>query len=225
MSHDCYNNICPVAMVCQVLEPRWTLLVLCEMWSGSTHFNDIRRGMPTMSPTLLSKRLKQMEKNGLIYRSVTGSGGIEYKTAPKTNELEPIIFALGKWAHRNVEKEVTLDNRDAKVLMWNMGRKVNTAMLPKNRRSVIQFIFPDLPEAERNYWIVAKPGMPVDVCYVEPGFDVDLYVTSPLKTMTSAWMGHSSLRREIDHETISLIGNEKLIASLGDWMVLSDFAA
>jgi DNA-binding HxlR family transcriptional regulator len=225
MSKDCYNNVCPIAMACELLQPRWTLLVLCEMWWGSTHFNDIRRGVPSMSPTLLSKRLKEMEKNGLIYRSVSGSGSIEYKTTPIANELEPIIEALGKWAHRNVDADVTMDNLDAKVLMWNMRRKVNTAVLPKNRRSVIQFIYPDLPEGERNYWIIARPGAPVDVCYMEPGFDVDLYITTNLKTMASAWLGHTSLRGEVDRGTISLIGDETLVASLCDWMVVSSYAA
>jgi DNA-binding HxlR family transcriptional regulator len=225
MSNDCYHHFCPVSKACELLEPRWTLLVLCEMWSGSTHFNDIRRGVPTISPTLLSKRLKQMEQNGLIYRSVSGSGDIQYKTRPKTDELKPIIFALGQWAHRNVDKEVTLEHLNAAVLMWNMRRKVNTAVLPKNRRCVIQFIYPELPEAERNYWLIAKPGVAIDLCTIEPGFDVDLYVTADLKAMTSAWMGLSSLQGEIERNQITLIGDESLIASLCDWMVLSNYAA
>lgn len=225
MTNDCYNQFCPVAKVCELLEPRWTLLILCEMWSGSSRFNDIRRGVPTMSPTLLSKRLKQMEASGLIKREVTPGGEINYRTTPTTNELEPIVHALGQWAHRNIDADVTLEKLDARLLMWNMRRKVNTAALPSNRRTVIQFIYPELPLEERNYWIISRPGTPVDLCSINPGHDVDLYITADLKAMTSAWMGLSSLQFEIDRRKISLLGDTSLMASIGDWMVRSRYAA
>lgn len=226
MANECYNQFCPVAKACEILEPRWTLLILCEMWAGSTRFNDIRRGVPAMSPTLLSKRLKQMELNGLIFRSVSpASGDIQYKTTAITAELEPIVYALGKWAHRNIDAEITLERLDARLLMWNMRRKVNTAVLPKDRRCVIQFIYPELPEGERNYWIIARPGQPVDLCAIDPGHDVDLYVTADLRAMTSAWMGFSSLQAEVTQNNIMLIGDTNLIASIGDWMVRSRYAA
>jgi DNA-binding HxlR family transcriptional regulator len=224
MTNDCYNQFCPVSKVCEILEPRWTLLILCEMWQGSTHFNEIRRGVPTMSPTLLSKRLKEMERNGLIIRE-QGSNNIAYRVTDIARELEPIVFALGQWAHRNINADVTLENLDARLLMWNMRRKVNTAILPRNRRSIIQFIYPELPPDERNYWVIAQPGLPADLCSIDPGFDVDLYVTADLKAMTSAWMGYSTLQREIDDGKVILTGDTHLMNSIGDWMVRSRYAA
>lgn len=226
MTDTAYHHFCPVAKACEILEPRWTMLVLCEMWNGYTRFNDIRRGVPAMSPTLLSARLKQMEKHGLVRREVNAATEeIHYRTTPLADELAPIVTALGDWAHRNVDAAVCLEQLDAKLLMWNMRRKVNTAVLPKRRRSVIQFIFPELPEAERNYWIIGRPGEPADLCSQDPGHDVDLYVTADLGALTAAWMGHSTLQAEMARDKIALIGDEYLINSIGEWMVRSRYAA
>ncbi len=226
MTKDCYISFCPTAKVCEILEPRWTLLILCEMWTGSTHFNDIRRGVPAMSPTLLSKRLKELEGHGLLTRIPEKAGnGYTYHLTRIAMELQPIIDQLGDWAHRNIDTEVKLERLDARVLMWNMRRKVNVAVLPRTRRSVIQFIYPELPEATRNYWVIARPGFPIDMCMIDPGQNVDLYVTAELRAMTSAWMGYTSLASEMDKGTIELVGDEHLINSIGDWMVRSRFAA
>ncbi|MFN0193988.1 MAG: winged helix-turn-helix transcriptional regulator [Aestuariivirga sp.] len=226
MSFESYHHFCPVAKACELIEPRWSLLVLCEMWNGYTRFNDIRRGIPAMSPTLLSTRLKQMEKNGLVRRDVNGATGeIQYRTTPLADGLSPIVKALGDWAHRNVDAAVCLEEVDVRILMWNLRRKVNTAVLPRHRKSVIQFIFPELPDAERNYWILGRPGEPADICMIDPGHDVDLYVTADALALASAWIGHSTLQAEMAREKIVLTGDALLMNSIGDWMVRSSFAA
>lgn len=225
MAHDGYNQFCPVAKVCEILEPRWTLLILCEMWSGSTRFNEIRRGVPGISPTLLSKRLKEMEDRGLLTRTeYAPTGDINYKTTSIADELSPIIHALGEWAHRNIDSEISLERLDARLLMWNMRRKIDTSILPKTRRSVIQFTFPELPKELQSYWLIAKPGFPVDLCTTNPGHDVDLFINADLKAMTSAWMGWSSLQAEIANNKISVIGDPALASSIGRWMIVSSFA-
>lgn len=226
MESEGYNQFCPIAKACELLEPRWTLLLLSEMWSGSTRFNEIRRGVPGMSPTLMSKRLKQMEENGLVTRSQNDrTGEITYMTTGIADELAPIVRALGRWAHRNIDADVTLEHLDARLLMWNMRRKVDPQALPKRRRSVIEFSYPELPRAERHFWLVNKPGMPVDLCLIDPGHDVDLYVTADLKAMTAAWMGLSCLQSEIDRGRISLVGDEEIASQIETWMVRSGFAS
>jgi DNA-binding HxlR family transcriptional regulator len=225
MTIDGYNQFCPVAKACEVLEPRWTLLLLREMWSGSTHFNEIRRGVPTMSPTLMSKRLREMEANGLVIRrNNPTTGDITYTTTKMADELEPIVSELGRWAHRNVDAEVTLENLDARLLMWNMRRKIDASALPPSRRSVIEFTYPELPKDEQNYWLICKPGTPVDLCSIDPGHDVDLFVSADLKAMTSAWIGLSTLQGEISRGKISLIGDVSIAASIDSWLVRSSFA-
>jgi len=225
MPTDGYNHFCPISKACEIIEPRWTLLLLSEMWSGSTRFNEIRRGVPGMSPTLMSKRLKELEEHGLIVRSENpATGEIHYRTTRVAAELEPIVMALGQWAHKNIDANVTLEHLDARVLMWNMRRKVDAASLPSTRRTVIQFIYPELPKDEQSYWILARPGMPVDLCLTDPGHDVDLFITADLKAMTSAWMGFSSLRSEIANGRVSLIGDTRLASTIDDWMVRSGYA-
>jgi DNA-binding HxlR family transcriptional regulator len=225
MANDGYNHFCPVAKACEMLEPRWTLLLLCELWSGSTRFNEIRRGVPGMSPTLMAKRLREMESHGLVTRTQNQvSGEINYTTTGIADELEPIVHALGEWAHRNVDAEVTLENLDARLLMWNMRRKIDSRELPRTKRSVIEFTYPELSEDERKYWLIAKPGAPVDLCSIDPGHDVDLFVSADLKSMTSAWMGLSSLNSEISRGKIALVGDAAIAGSLDRWMVRSSYA-
>lgn len=224
MPQHSYNQFCPIAKACEVLEPRWTLLIMCEMWSGSSRFNEIRRGVPGMSPTLLSTRLKGMEDLGLITREENSSNGnIDYKITPIGNELSPIVFALGKWAHRNIDAEITLEKLDAKLLMWNVRRKIDISQFTPTKK-IIQFIFSELDKDKRNYWLIAKPGCAVDLCTKDPGFDVDLYIKADLKALTSVWLGLSDLEDHVRDKNIILIGDEKLVSSIDHWMVRSPFA-
>jgi len=134
------------------------------------------------------------------------------------------VHALGEWAHRNVDAEVTLENLDARLLMWNIRRKIDPDALPRSRRTVIEFTYPELPKEERSYWLIAKSGMPIDLCSVDPGYDVDLFVSADLKAMTSSWMGLSSLKTEIAQGSISLIGDPVLAASVDSWLTRSSYA-
>lgn len=218
-----YTLFCPVVKACEVLEPRWTILILTEMWWGSTHFNDIRRGVPGISPTLLSKRLKQLEANGLVERvEDKATGSIEYIRTRVAIELEPIIEALGKWAYRNIDAEDQLCWLDPKFLMWNLRRTINPAALPR-RRVVFQFSFPDWETEPRDFWIVARPGADVDVCFQDPGFDVDLFVIADLKALVAVYFGHARLAAEINACRIRLIGNPALERTISDWLGLSSY--
>lgn len=226
MSNDCYHSFCPVAKAGELLQPRWTMLILNEFWQGSTRFNELRRGLPGISPTLLSKRLKEMQHNGLIQRiEPEGLGEDGYVTTAMANELKPIVHALGQWAHRSVDAEVSLEHLDPKLLMWNMRRNIDVLALPKGRTTVIQFTYPELAKDQQDYWLVAREGQGVDLCLIDPGHSVDLFIRADLKAMTSAWMGWSSLHREIESGKIVLIGNGRLINTLEKWMVRCGYAA
>jgi DNA-binding HxlR family transcriptional regulator len=211
-------------MAASLLEPRWTMLVLCEMWAGSTRFNEIQRGVPGMSPGLLSKRLKEMERNGLVTRRGKGRGGhVEYLTTSLADEIQPLIRALGEWAHRNIDCEVSLQHIDARMLMWSIRGKIDLLQLPK-RKSVIQFMLKDSLKETLNYWIVAKPGEETDLCYTDPKFEVDLYIVCELRALASAWMGHSTFDAEIDSGRIALTGHDAMARTLTKWLKRSSFA-
>ena len=224
MSETAYPRFCPVAMAAEMLEPRWTMLVLCEMWSGSTRFNEIQRGVPGMSPGLLSKRLKAMEAKGLVRRNRKVPGGhYEYFTTPLADELEPLVHRLGEWAHRNIDSEVSLEKLDARLLMWNIRRKIDRLELPVPK-CVIQFTLNDPPRDASNYWLIIKPGVETDLCYAHPNSDIDLFVVCKLRALTSAWMGHTTFEQEIEADDITLIGHEMMARTLTKWLKRSSFA-
>jgi len=218
-----YGQFCPVAMAAEVVCSRWTALVLRELLCGSTRFNDIRRGVPRMSPTLLSKRLKELERAGIIATRMSPSGTAEYHMTEAGEDLRPVIMNLGIWGQRWVESQVTLKNLDPSLLMWDMRRSLDTKPMPK-RRSTIQFLYSGVPQKLRQWWLVVTPDEGVDLCSVDPGYDVDLYVASDLRTMTAIWMGLDSVRKAVSDERVKLTGDRKLAADMQTWLGLSPFA-
>lgn len=221
MTQQSYSQFCPVAMAAEIVASRWTLVLLAEMQSGSTRFNEIRRGVPRMSPALLSKRLRELEAAGVVHR--TDGAVAEYRLTEAGEELRPIIASLGHWAMRWVDHECTLGNLDVKLLMWNMRRKIDPHPLPA-RRVVVEFTYPELPRNQRHYWLIVSPSTGTDLCSIDPGFDVDLYVTADLKAITSAWMGMSKMADEVACGKIVLTGDPHLVRTLSEWMKLSSFA-
>jgi DNA-binding HxlR family transcriptional regulator len=225
MSDGSYNQFCPVSMAAEIICSRWTLLVLRELVLGSARFNELRRGLPSMSPALLSKRLKDLEAAGIVMHVAAQreSGALEYRLTEAGNELRPIIEAIGVWGHRWVTTEATLKNLDANLLMWDIRRNMDTEPMPP-RRNIIQFIFNDRPPPERNYWLIVEPGCEVDLCLVDPGFDVDLYVSTDLRTMTEVWLGYAAIGPASEDGRLALVGNSRLAADLRTWLKLSAFA-
>jgi DNA-binding HxlR family transcriptional regulator len=225
MAEGSYNQFCPVAMAAEILCTRWTVVVLRELVAGSTRFNELRRGVPRMSPALLSKRLKDLEAAGIIKRTkVPGDPDLyEYTLTAAGKELRPVIEAVGGWGHRWVTTESSLDNLDPNLLMWDMRRNIKQKSLPK-RRSTIQVIFSDMPEPKRNWWLIAQPGEGIDLCSVDPGFDVDLYLVTNLRTLTEIWMGYTTVARAKKDESLVVTGNRQLEADLQNWLGLSPFA-
>jgi DNA-binding HxlR family transcriptional regulator len=225
MTQGSYKQFCPVAMAAEILCTRWTVVLLRELMRGSARFNDLRRGVPRMSPALLSQRLKELEEAGILMRKpARGEPSVlEYHLTKAGRELEPIVDAFGVWGQRWVDKEVSLQNLDAQLLMWDMRRNLKTDPMPE-QRSVIQFQYADQPAALRSWWLVVAPGAGVDLCSVDPGHDVDLYLASDLRTMTAIWMGYESLRAAVSARKVQLTGDRKLTASIHQWLGLSPLA-
>jgi DNA-binding HxlR family transcriptional regulator len=225
MAEGSYKQFCPVAMASEILCTRWTVILLRELVSGSTRFNDLRRGVPRMSPALLSKRLKDLELSGVVMRvAVRDEPGIfEYHLTRSGHELNAVVMAIGTWGQRWIETTLSLKNLDPSLLMWDMRRNIDPTPIPK-RRCVVQFQYPELSAARRDWWLVVEPSKDVDLCSVDPGFDVDLYVTSDLRTMTAVWMGLTSVREAVSNGKVLLTGNRQLAEDMQVWLKLSPFA-
>jgi DNA-binding HxlR family transcriptional regulator len=225
MSIGSYKQFCPVAMAAEILCTRWTVVLLRELVAGSTRFNELRRGVPRMSPALLSQRLKDLEIAGIVARtpSASDSGIFEYHLTASGRELGPIVEAFGVWGQRRIEADLSLQYLDVQLLMWDMRRNLNTTPMPRSR-NVIQFVYPELSAAQRSWWLIVDPQDGVDLCSINPGFDVELYVSVDLRTMTAIWMGLDTVRAAVGSDRMILTGNRQLASAMQTWLGLSPFA-
>ena len=221
---DGYGQFCPVAMAAEIICSRWTALVIRELLCGSARFNDLRRGVPRMSPTLLSKRLRELAEAGVIEIGRDAKSGVsEYRLTEAGEELRPIIMSLGNWGQRWVESNLSLRNLDPSLLMWDMRRRLDPEPLPQ-RRCTIRFEFPELADARQFHWLIVEPGGGVDLCSVDPGFEVDLFVSGSLRAMTTVWMGLGRIEEEVARGHIELTGDRDIARAMQHWLGLSPFA-
>jgi len=225
MSKDRYRQFCPVAMAAEVLCTRWTMVLIRELVAGSTRFNDLRRGVPRMSPTLLSKRLGELEEAGIVCRVPIEDEPKHfcYELTEAGRDLAPVVEAVGMWGQKWVEAEPSLSNLDPGLLMWDMRRNLDPTPIPAVR-TVIAFHYIDQPEERRHWWLIIEPGAEVDLCSIDPGFDVDLYVETDLRCMTAIWMGLTTVRKEVDRDRLALTGQDRLAGAMQHWLGLSPFA-
>jgi DNA-binding HxlR family transcriptional regulator len=226
MTRRPYGLICPIARACEILEPRWTIQILTELWNGSTRFNDIRKGLGNISSALLSRRLKELEALGLVERvEDKATGTIDYFRTEKSIKLEPAMNALAEWAQCNIEAEIALSGADASTIMWGVRRRIDLAELPR-RRAVIRFHFRDDPPPKYpHYWFVVEPGADLpELCSLDPGRDVDLYVETGVVSLAAIIEGRSSIEREKERGGLFLSGDPALARSMGHWLRTSVYA-
>jgi DNA-binding HxlR family transcriptional regulator len=223
MTQPGYKQFCPLAMAAELLCTRWTMVLLRELVAGTTRFNDLRRGVPRMSPTLLSQRLRELEAAGIVERKAVESekGIFEYRLTESGRDIRAVVEAMGFWGQKWVEARQSLKNLDPSLLMWDMRRNLNPTPLPR-RRTVIQFLYRELTPSKRFWWLVVEPQGEVDLCWYDPGFDVDLYVSTDLHTMTAVWMGLTTVVKESGK--FVLTGDPEIAANMQVWLGLSPFA-
>ncbi len=217
-----YGQFCPISMAAEVLCTRWTVLLLREFLCGSTRFNDLRRGVPKMSPTLLSKRLKELERAGVVRVMTSDKGVDEYHLTASGEDLRTLVMAIGTWGQRWVESRLSLRNLDPSLLMWDMRRNLDPRPFPE-QRCTVHFQYPEIAGAFQNWWLVVEKAT-VDMCSFDPGYEIDLLVSGSLRSMTSVWMGVSNLAQEISAGKLSVEGDPRLVKAMPLWLGLSPFA-
>jgi DNA-binding HxlR family transcriptional regulator len=204
----------------ELLDERWTMLVIRELLLGSRHFNDIRRGVPKMSPSLLSKRLRDLTRAGIVERRGEGREVVYGLTAAGL-ELAPVVDKLGAWGMRWIGK-VGEEDLDPKLLMWDLHRHVDPALVPPGR-TVVSFRFNDVPAKIRDWWLVMT-AEEVDVCDFDPGYDVAVSVTGSLRRMVEIWRGDLGWPTAIRSGMIQLDGPERFRRAVPKWFPASQFA-
>jgi DNA-binding HxlR family transcriptional regulator len=217
-----YGQFCPIAQALEILAERWTLLVVRELLMGSTRFSELQRGVPLMSRTLLSQRLRTLQDVGIITRRESPSGPV-YRLTEAGEELRATLEGIGHWGKRFAYRELPEEHLDPKLLMWDMQRRLHKERLPENR-TVVLFRFSDARKGERRFWLCLSADV-VDVCYTNPGFEVDLTVDTDVRTLTEVWVGKRPLRQCIRERSVQLDGDKALKQAFPDWLQLSMFAA
>jgi DNA-binding HxlR family transcriptional regulator len=216
-----YGQYCPVSQSAEVVADRWTPLILREMVLGNTRFNDIERGLPGISRTLLSKRLQHLERKGVIHRvPAAGGRGSEYHLTPAGKALERVLDAMAEWSIEWLYAEPTPADVDPVTLLWWMHRRVDVARLPSGR-VVLEFRFQGPPTTV--LWLVLDRGNP-SVCMKHPGFESDLLIVTDAVTLTRIFSGITSVDDAVAAGTMQLEGAAALRRGFEHWFLWSPFA-
>ncbi len=216
-----YHQFCPIAKAMELLDERWTLLVVRELVEGSKHFNELRRGLPSMSPSLLSKRLGRLERAGVIERQAEGKE-VRYLLTDAGTELREVVEAVGRWGTRWIG-ELGDQDLDPQLLLWDMHRNINHSLVPHGR-TVIQFHFTDPAVSIRYWWLIVTPD-DADVCDADPGYPVTVTLTTLLRTMTQIWRGDCSWSQALSEGTLQVEGSTQHRRLVPNWFKLSGFAS
>lgn len=216
-----YGQFCPVAKAAELFCERWTALILRDLACGATRFSELQRGVPLASPTLLSRRLRQLEAEGVVERR-RGGRGWTYHLTTAGLEFAPIVEALGVWGQRWSRRELAAHEVDLGLLIWAMERSVRPEAFGE-RRAVVEFAFTDQPVRKRRCWFLNE-GVRAELCLSEPGFEVDLYLSCTLRDMIYVWRGDLPLARALSDGRIEAHGAAWARRALPRWLGVSTLA-
>lgn len=216
-----HGQFCTVARSAEVLCERWTPLVLRELMCGSRRFNDLHRGVPRMSTSLLAQRLRKLEEFGVVRRTAAGKVW-EYGLTPAGEDLRPIVLALGHWGARWIGTRLRQEELDPGLLMWDVRRSVRLAEFPPEP-VVVHFQFRDARSGERLWWLVVENGA-VDLCRDDPGRDVSVLVDSTVRALTEVWTGDCTPDEAMQSHELQVQSARADVARLWRWLGASVFA-
>jgi DNA-binding HxlR family transcriptional regulator len=217
---DGYGQFCPVSLAAEIFAQRWTPLIVRELLSGSAGFNDLRRGMPAISTSVLSRRLAELLAAGVIERRETESGAV-YALTPAGEELRPVVEQLGVWGKRWLPADYREQDLDPRLLVWDMHRCVRLDQVP--RRTIVQLHFSDAPAEHSVFWLLLDVES-AEVCTTHPGGDVDVYLRCDVRTLTDIWMGNTTWGAAIHAGKLTLTGTDEMCRALPGWFTLNVFA-
>lgn len=202
-----------------ILGDKWTLLLLREMFLGTTRFGGFQKAIPRMSPSILSKRLKTLEAAEIIIRkSAPTSQTADYKLTRSGRELGPIVENMAIWGMRWRKRSIAAQDCDVGGFMWDFHRTLNTEGLPDGETVILVQIS---DRTDLNTWWVIANGESVDLCPTDPGHNVDVYLTATLANLVALWLGDVGVREAVEAKTVFLDGPRHLTNTAQDWMAQS----
>ena len=212
-----YGQFCPVAKASELFCERWTPLIIRDLSAGARRFSELKRGVPLMSPTLLSRRLKDLEAEGIIERRPKQQGrGATYHLTESGLEFVPMVQALALWGRRWSRRQLADGEIDLGLLIWALERRARTDAFG-HTPSVVMLELHDQPASKRRWWFVNWPEG-CELCLEDPGFDVDLYVTCTLADMIYLMRGDLPISRAIEEDRLDLVGTQRARRALRKWL-------
>ena len=216
-----YKQYCPVARASEILADRWTPLIVRELIAGSHRFNQIERGLPGISRSLLASRLRDLEAAGVLERMCPPrSHAAEYHLTEAGRDLKPVIETLGAWGVRWAFGEPRPEELDAGLLVWKIHQRINPDLLPESR-VVVEFDFTG-PRGRR-VWLLLEPRE-VSVCVTPPGFDPDIVIHSDLALFHRVWLGQIDYASAVRCGGIVVDGVPVLAKAFPQWLMWSAMA-
>ena len=216
-----YGQFCPVAKAMELLDERWTMLVVRELLLDSKHFNDLRRGVPKMSPALLSKRLQTLTRAGVVQRTEV-NGRTSYTLTECGRELNDVVQALSVWGVRWIG-ELGDKDLDPHLLMWDIRRNVPVDDWPR-ARTVLAFRLSGVAAKTSSWWLMVADGK-ADICDFDPGYDVAAVVSTDLLTLTRIWRGDVSWKRTLLDGSVKIDAPSNVRRAVPTWLGQSSSAA
>jgi DNA-binding HxlR family transcriptional regulator len=213
-----YGQYCPIAMATEVLGDKWTLLIVRDLLTGTSHFNDLERGLPGISRGLLANRLRRLEAVGVLEKENLGRGRkTEYRLTQAGYELQDVIQTLLVWGARWAFDVPSEEQLDPLLLLWWMRDRVILTAIPQER-VVIQFDFQH--KKRETYWLLLTPS-DVSICLTYPGFETDVLVMTPLTTFFQLWMGRISYEEALAEQGMSVEAIPSLARAFPTWFAWS----
>ena len=217
-----YGQFCPVAKAAELFCERWTPLIVRDLAAGARRFSELQRGVPLMSPSLLSKRLRQLEAEGVVeIRPLRNGRGSSYHLTAAGREFVPLVAALGTWGQRWSRRQLADGEIDLGLLIWALERSVDATAFG-TPQSVVRIEFTDQPKGARLWWFINRDGA-CEICLEDPGFEIDLYLAATLPDMIYIVRGDLPLTRALDSGRLEAIGSARACKALRAWLNLAPY--
>jgi DNA-binding HxlR family transcriptional regulator len=210
-----YGQYCPIAKALDVVGDRWTLLIVRELLTGMTHFNDLERGLPRISRAVLAQRLRQLQQAGLVTKQVNRShrNSTAYQLTQAGQDLLGVIMSLRVWGETWAFGDPTPEDLDPVLLMWRLQQRVNRDCLPADR-IVVQFDFRCARPA--TFWLILARD-DVSICLTDPGYEINVLVTADLAVFFKLWAGRISYQEALINDDVSVEAIPRLIRAFPEW--------
>jgi DNA-binding HxlR family transcriptional regulator len=209
-----YGQYCPVARALDVVGDRWSLLIVRELLFGGRRFNEIERGLPGISRSLLSQRLQMLERGGVLARRLREDGrSPEYALTPAGQDLHALVGALKDWGARWAFDDPRPEELDPAWLLSSMARRHRKGAV--RRRVVIEFRFRG--GRRSHVWLLLHPRSGSEVCLKHPGFDVDLVIAADTRAFLKVWLGRLSRAQAERRGLLRMEGAAEIRRAFPEW--------